>query len=71
MLSDIPGQYGQGVCPAGEALTNVMCYHMIHFIHPTVLLGPRWLFGGDHLKRGGDPVRHYVWVWAHLLDWPH
>ena len=44
---------------------------MIHFTHPTVLLGPRWLSGWDHLSRGGDPARHYVWVWAHLLDWPH
>ena len=71
MLPDIPGQHGQGVCSAGEALSNVMCFHMIHLTHPLVLLGQRWLPGGDHLSRGGGTSRHIVWVWAHLLDWPH
>ena len=69
MLPDIPGPHGQGVCSAGEALSNVMCFHLIHFTHATVLLGQRWLSGGDHLSRGGGTSRLPVWVWAHLLDW--
>ena len=46
-------------------LRNIMCNSK----DLLVLLGQRWLYGGDHLSRGGGTSRLPVWVWAHLLDW--